>query len=181
MGLRPYKDAFLSGAQRWDKTTCFVAGASGPSGGEGYTKPEWWGLQEKYPELQAVASAMTAGPIASCDGVGDHDPVLLKRLARADGVLLKPDHPAWVLDSFWPRLAFGANQSRTDESGEVSQTSVAIDALTWRSVLGVGLADDAVFEAGDVDDRAEIMYIRAKAGRTVHAMCCLRDVCQTPI
>jgi hypothetical protein len=40
VGLVPYKDAFLSGLQRWENTTCiFWAGG-------GYTFPEWWGLQE---------------------------------------------------------------------------------------------------------------------------------------
>ena len=158
MGVRPYKDAFMSGgAQRWNKTTCFVAGQKGPET-TGYTKPEWWGLQERYPELQALASALTAGPVASCDGVGDFDAALLGRLVRADGVLLKPDHPAWVLDSWWAAAAFGAapagGSSTGDAPGEVSQTSVTISGLAWRLVLGVGLVRDQTFTAADVVDGA---------------------------
>ena len=86
MGLRPYKDAFFSSAkQRWNTTTCFVAGHAGPET-DGYTKPEWWGLQDPRPELNAVSGALTAGPVASGDGVGDIDSTLLRRLTRADGV-----------------------------------------------------------------------------------------------
>jgi hypothetical protein len=51
--------------------------------------PEWYGLQDPYPELGVAVSAMAAGPIASCDGVGDANASLLMRVARADGVLLK--------------------------------------------------------------------------------------------
>ena len=158
MGIRPYKDAFMSGSQqRWNRTTCFIAGKAGP-GTIGYTKPEWWGLQERYPELQAVVSAVTAGPVASADGVGDFDAALLGRLVRADGVLLKPDRPAWVLDSWWAAAAFGAaalgSSSIGDAPGEVSQTSVSLDGLTWRIVLGVGLERAQTFTSADVVDGA---------------------------
>lgn len=37
--------------------------------GSPYTKPEWWGLQERYPELQVLVSSLTAGPIAPGDGI----------------------------------------------------------------------------------------------------------------
>ena len=42
-----------------------------------------------------------AGPIASCDGVGDTNASLLMRTARADGILLKPDRPAVAIDALW--------------------------------------------------------------------------------
>ena len=40
-------------------------------------------------------------PIASCDGVGDSNTSLLMRVARADGILLKPERPAVALDALW--------------------------------------------------------------------------------
>jgi hypothetical protein len=86
VSLRPYKDAFFSSSrQSWRNTTCFDAGHAGPES-TGYTKPEWWGLQDPRPELNAVASALSAGPVASGDGWGDVNATLLKRLVRADGV-----------------------------------------------------------------------------------------------
>ena len=60
LGIRPYKDATFTGPQRWDKTTCLQRD------GASYTMPEWWGLQDAFPQLGVVVSAMAAGPIASC-------------------------------------------------------------------------------------------------------------------
>jgi hypothetical protein len=53
LALSPDKDTFLSGHQDWSTSTCMV----GP-------KPPYYGAQEKHPELQALISALSAGPIA---------------------------------------------------------------------------------------------------------------------
>jgi len=42
-------------------------------------------VQERYPELHALVSALLAGPVAVCDGAGDTDAVLTMRTAAADG------------------------------------------------------------------------------------------------
>ena len=60
VGIRPYKDATFTGPQRWASTTCLQRD------GASYTMPEWWGLQDPWPELGVIVSAMAAGPIASC-------------------------------------------------------------------------------------------------------------------
>lgn len=60
VGIRPYKDATFTGPQQWASTTCLQRD------GASYTMPEWWGLQDPYPELGVIVSAMAAGPIASC-------------------------------------------------------------------------------------------------------------------
>lgn len=88
MGLRPYKDAFFSGVQQWINTTCLQGQGHASAESTGYTKPEWWGLQDPRPELNAVAAALSAGPIATGDGIGDINASLLMRLSRADGVRL---------------------------------------------------------------------------------------------
>ena len=101
--------------------------------GAGYTLPEWYGLQDPYPELGVVVSAMAAGPIASCDGVGDGNTSLLMRVARADGVLLKPSRPAvaideqWLGDLFCPGGSTAQNGSAPacglcSRTGEISET-----------------------------------------------------------
>lgn len=38
-------------------------------------------------------SALTAGPVASGDGVGDINANLVKTTCMQDGILLKPDRP----------------------------------------------------------------------------------------
>jgi len=124
VGLRPYKDAFFSGTQNWSATTCFMS-AKGPES-TGYTKPEWWGLQEKYPELNVVVSSLTAGPIAPGDGAGDIDCQLVARTCRADAVLLKPDHPQFIIDPWWLGAAFGPVEGMAYPQGEVTQTSTCM-------------------------------------------------------
>ena len=75
VGVRPYKDATFTGTQTWGETTCMQgAGNDAP-----YTMPEWWGLQDPKPALGVVVSAMAAGPIAGCDGIGNVDRALLMR------------------------------------------------------------------------------------------------------
>ena len=71
VGIRPYKDATFTAPQTWSKTTCLQRDAP-------YTMPEWWGLQDPYPELGVAVSAMAAGPIASC--VRLHTSALLARI-----------------------------------------------------------------------------------------------------
>ena len=144
VGLRPYKDAFLSGKQRWHHTTCFLGPRSSPATGRGITAPEWWGLQEAYPELHVLVSSLTAGPVAVGDGIGDTDVTLVSRTCRADGVLLTPDRPAFAIDATWLYEAFG----RGGPDGEVTATFSRVGMYTWRFVLGVALLSPfAVTEA----------------------------------
>jgi len=53
---------------------------------------------EPVPELQALVSAMTAGPVAPADKIGMFNAVNIMATTRADGVLIKPDVPATPLD-----------------------------------------------------------------------------------
>lgn len=123
------QDAFLSGPQRWDATTCMQ---SGP-----YTKPEWWGLQDPNPELNVIVASLSAGPVAPGDGIGDTNAEVVMRSCAADGTLLKPDRPAFALDSVWRRFVFGSG----GPDGEVSQTTTTFGSHTWRHVLAAGVKD----------------------------------------
>jgi hypothetical protein len=105
-------------------TSCIMS-QSGPES-SGYTKPEWWGLQEEFPELHVLVSALTAGPIAPGDGIGDINAALVQRTCRADGVLLKPDHPAHAIDRQWLQYVF----ARGGPEGEITQTSVTLPITT---------------------------------------------------
>ena len=81
VGLLPYRDAFFSGTQSWEHCSC-MQGNTGPESAATSLKPEWWGLQEGNPELQALIAALTAGPIAPGDGIGDTDVDLVMRTCR---------------------------------------------------------------------------------------------------
>ena len=180
LGIRPYKDAFLSGPQRWHNTTCFVRPTPGGPAGGGPTVvyPEWYGLQEANSELQALVSALLAGPVAVADGIGDTDARLVRRLARADGVLLKPDRPMVPLDAVWMRDCFGggggqpAGKAWPDGELAATHTTIMISsghrrgddggvgssasegggrrlAMRWDFVYGTALKADYVVTASD--------------------------------
>jgi hypothetical protein len=74
LGLWPYKDVFLS---RRDGT-----GLDG----------------DPLAEVEALLSALSAGPVGIGDKLGRTDPGLVRRTCRADGVLVKPDVPLTALD-----------------------------------------------------------------------------------
>lgn len=88
LGLLPYKDPF------WSE----VDESGNPWGG---------GARELDPELQALVSALTAGPVGVGDGVDYINVTRVMQTCRADGTLLKPDRPAWQLDSTFARALGG--------------------------------------------------------------------------
>ena len=68
LGLWPYKDVFHSAA----------------------------GSETR--EVEALLSALSAGPVGVGDRVGEADPALIRRTCRADGVLVRPDVPVAAID-----------------------------------------------------------------------------------
>ena len=73
------------------------------------------------------------------DGVGDTNASLLMRVARADGVLLKPERPAVAIDALWLGDIFDSGPLRS-RTGEVSATFTEISGFRWHFVLGEELA-----------------------------------------
>jgi hypothetical protein len=71
LGLWPYKDVFHSAA----------------------------GSETR--EVEALISALSAGPVGIGDRVGAADPAIIRRTCRADGVLVRPDVPVAAIDRAW--------------------------------------------------------------------------------
>lgn len=160
IGLLPYRDAFMSASQDWATTTC-LQGNAGPESSSTSLKPEWWGLQEGLPELQALVAALSAGPIALGDGIGDTDVDLVLRTCRSDGILLKPERPIFPIASWWVGNALGSGDGPTPRgaalnthsgSAEVGYTYTELNGLRWYFVLGVGL--DKAFHLTPSDVRS---------------------------
>lgn len=53
---------------------------------------------ERWPFEEALISTLSAGPVGPSDRIGAADRELLLRTCRSDGLLLKPDHPAFPID-----------------------------------------------------------------------------------
>lgn len=61
-------------------------------------KKAYWFFWERQPEMECLAAALSGGPVAPSDKIGDEDAGLLMRTCRSDGLLLKPDKPATPVD-----------------------------------------------------------------------------------
>ena len=83
LGLLPYKDTFYS------NTSEAVANKNGM----------WIGQHEACPTLHALMAVLSAAPVASADGVGSTNATLLRQLARADGLVLRPDRPTMAIEA----------------------------------------------------------------------------------
>jgi hypothetical protein len=62
---------------------------------------------EPSPGLNAAIATLSTGPVYPGDKVGSTDVALLSRSHRSDGLLLKPDRPAFSLDISYLYRAFG--------------------------------------------------------------------------
>ena len=72
--------------------------------------------------MSALVSALAAGPIAVCDGIGQTNATIVNRVSRADGVLLKPDMPAVALDRVWLGDMVAGTGHRSQSMREISTT-----------------------------------------------------------
>jgi hypothetical protein len=74
LGLRPYKDVFLSDAS----------------------------VPEHHSEVEALLAALSTGPVGIGDAVGRADRDIVLRTCREDGVLVRPDVPLAAIDRCFP-------------------------------------------------------------------------------
>ncbi|MBI5527779.1 MAG: hypothetical protein HY897_15720 [Deltaproteobacteria bacterium] len=56
---------------------------------------------EDHAEAEALVSALSAGMVGLGDKVGDADAALISRTCRQDGLILKPERPAYPLDAMF--------------------------------------------------------------------------------
>jgi hypothetical protein len=127
LGLRAFKDVFFSGPAGDD-----------PIDGDA------------HPEIEALLSALSAGPVGIGDRLGRTDPTVVLRTCDADGRLRHVDRPVGLIDDCLygapargERLAW-ATTTATDARGDVWTYVVAINTSTERVDVSDGFALDGV-------------------------------------
>jgi hypothetical protein len=119
-------------------------------------------------EVEALLSALSAGPVGVGDRIGTADPALIRRTCRADGVLVRPDVPVAAID----RATFDAPVW----TGEllVGSTHTQHAAGRWAYVVTANVGMDpkpsstrvALADLGeDVPDRASVVAYDWRAAR----------------
>ena len=68
---------------------------------------------EPNPDLQALVATLSAGPVMPGDGIGYTNVSLVNMSCRADGLLLKPDRPAFPSDEDFVGWAFDPTYNET--------------------------------------------------------------------
>nr|MDO8110843.1 hypothetical protein [Candidatus Sigynarchaeota archaeon] len=61
-------------------------------------KKVYWFYRERRPEMECLSAALSGGPVAPSDKLGNENKELIMRTCRSDGLLLKPDKPATPID-----------------------------------------------------------------------------------
>jgi hypothetical protein len=116
VGIWPHKDTFFSS-----------------------NKKVYGFYREKKPEMECLAAALSGGPVAPSDKIGDENLPLLMKTCRTDGLLLKPDRPATPID-----LMFKEHVKYYITSTESTKPS----GLTWRYVHVANLWPKRVKDKG---------------------------------
>ena len=78
---------------------------------------------EPEPDLQALIAALSAGPVLPGDAIGRSNVTLINMTCRADGLLLKPDRPAFPTDADFVGMAFDPTYNTTVGRSSTTLTS----------------------------------------------------------
>ena len=107
-----------------------------------------WHVNESNPELMALVSSLSAGPVGPSDKIGLLNTTVVMQCSRADGVLLRPDEPMAPLGRWW------LNSSPLPSSGPRFMNSflhhlrqIRLPLLTSSHVLISPHPSDAAFAA----------------------------------
>jgi len=88
---------------------------------------------EPNPELQALVSILSTGPVGISDKINYVNKTLVLQLVNIDGLLLKPDRPATSID---------ATFSFNPPNGELAVSYSSIGGYNWYYVLGAEMIQE---------------------------------------
>ncbi|MBN2153076.1 MAG: hypothetical protein JW839_16610 [Candidatus Lokiarchaeota archaeon] len=119
-----------------------------------------WG--ERCPELEAILSALSAGPVAPGDPIGHVDKRLVRACCRPDGALLKPDRPLTAADAMFTKHA----------KYYICTTESTRDGKVWHYLLAANLwpkrVKDKAYTLAELDvhgDHVEYDFAKRTARR----------------
>ena len=136
LGVAPFKDTF------W--TTSVQPG--NPYNG---TEPS--------PELQAAVATLSTGPVYPADMVGLTNVRLLAKSHRSDGLLLKPDRPAFTLDSSYVARVWGAGSG--PDARQITHTYSAVNGHRWHVLLVAEEAHGYQLQLSEIGAAASERYV----------------------
>ena len=112
---------------------------------------------EPSPGLNAAVATLSTGPVYPGDAVGSTDVALLSRSHRADGLLLKPDRPAFSLDISYLYRAFGAGAG--PDARQLTATYTLLSGSYYHVVLVAGEAHNYTLQLSDLQAGTERSYL----------------------
>jgi hypothetical protein len=118
LGIIPFKDNF------------FTSDMEEPGCNTNYNT-----CQEINSELQALVAVLSAGPVGPSDRIGFLNYSRIWHASRGDGVLLKPDHPAFPVESSFQLYSPTTYKTLID----VRSTSSSYQVGTWHYILAADL------------------------------------------
>lgn len=89
---------------------------------------------EMVPDLQAIVSILSTGPVGPSDKIGMANLTRIMRTCATDGKLLKPSVPATAVDTTFAQRAFGAHGPQ----GELWSTYTQVGRLIYASAGAAG-------------------------------------------
>ena len=89
--------------------------------------------QEPSPALQAAVATLSTGPVYPSDAIGMTDIALLSKSHRSDGLLLKPDRPAFSLDASMVERVFGSADG--PDARQITHTYSEVNGHRWHVLL----------------------------------------------
>jgi hypothetical protein len=129
LGLLPFKDVFWTMQQPGN---------------------QYLNMTQVTPQVEALVSLHSMGPVGTGDGLGRSNVSLLLRTCRSDGLLLKPDRPMLPIDAtYQPYL-----RTAPSPSSEIWTTFTTIDQFTWHMVFAASLTEAYSFKCSDLGQNA---------------------------
>lgn len=96
-------------------------------------------------ELHAIGALLSTGPVGLGDYAGAVNATLLRRLARGDGILLRPDRPLGPMDVQWGTLPSARQRSMPGFCSKAQNTPTSpCGARLWQTSASVAIENESL-------------------------------------